>query len=319
MTVEEYAIFEKENGTDLVRVDGIWWKNVRPFFYQPLFPFLEIVPGSIKVPHAALVGAYQHVVPSPEMANSQKNYFVWDDLRNYSLQKINHQRRYNIKKGMKFFKVEEIENMHEFISAGHPVYCSFYERTKYSFRKERVDKRYFADWAATLFRFPKIKILGAYRGGELSAISVSYLVDDVVIEATCFGRTEDLKDHVLDVLAHGILERAANCPEVNLIFRGTATGFKNIDDSKIRRGCRLISKPAYYHMNLFVYMVLRGFMKNNYDKIIGVLRDRDPAAERFLLEMQNSSHGSVVSLRQNAQHEKMPESADYGKKYIKEN
>lgn len=275
MTIDEFAAFEKENGTELVKVDGIWWRNVRPFFYQPLFPFLEIVPGSRKAPQAALLGAYQHLVPDPGMANSQKNYFIWDDLRNYSLKKINHQRRYNIRKGMKFYQVREVNDIEEFISGGHPVYRSFYERTKYSFRKERVDKRYFAQWAGPLFRFPKVKILGAYRNGELAALSVSYLVIDIVIEATCFGRTEDLKDHVLDVLAHNILERAADCPDASLIFRGTASGYKNIDDSKVRRGCRLISKPAYYHMNLFIYLVLRSFMKNNYEKIIGCLHESE--------------------------------------------
>lgn len=315
MTIDEYAAFEKENGAELVKVDGVWWKNVRPFFYQPLFPFLEFAPGSRKAPHAALLGAFQHLVPSPSMANSQKNYFVWDDLRNYSLQKINHQRRYNIRKGMKCFQVREIVDMPEFISAAHPIYCSFYERTKYSFRKERVDKRHFADWAATLFRFPKVKILGAYRGGELAAVSVSYLVNDIVIEATCFSRTEDLKDHVLDALAHGLLERSANCPAANIVFRGTATGFKNIDDSKARRGCKLLSLPAYYHMNLFVYLVLRSFMKNNYEKIIGSLHEHEPALNSVSAYKDASRPADAVPLhRQAGRDEKTQQAAASGNK-----
>jgi hypothetical protein len=271
MTMDEYAEFEAGNGSEVFKIDGVWWKSVRPFFYQPLFPLHEFAPFAKRPPLAALLGGFQHLVPDPGNANSQKNFFVWENVRQYSIGRINHQFRNNIQRGMKFYSIREVATREEFVAAGHPVYLSFYERTRYGYKKERVDKGNFAGWAANLYRFPKIKKLGAYRGGELAALDISYQLEDVVMEATSFSRTEDLKYHVLDVMAHALREGAAASPGIRLIMRGSVTGEKRIDESKVRRGCTILSKPAYYQMNLFADLLLRSFMKNQYVKLLGAM------------------------------------------------
>ena len=39
LTVDEFAEYRREEGMKLVKLDGIWWAEVRPFFFRPLFPF----------------------------------------------------------------------------------------------------------------------------------------------------------------------------------------------------------------------------------------------------------------------------------------
>lgn len=274
MTIDEYADFEIAGGATVTRVDGIWWKAVRPFFYQPLFPFQEIVPNRKKPPLGAMFGGFQHLVPSDGMANSCRNFFIWDDVRNYSIETLTANRRKATKKGLRYFSIQELTDRDEFIAAGYPVYRSFYERTKYDYKKERTGRDYFTRWAQTLYRFPKLKIIGAYRDRELAAIDISYLVENVLIEATFFSKTEHLKDHVVDVMAHAVREKAASCPRIAVLFKGFVSGHKGVDESKLIRGCTILSKPAYYRLNPAAHYVLTTFMKNSYEKLLGS-RNRD--------------------------------------------
>jgi hypothetical protein len=276
MTVEEYADFEIANGTEAVRVDGVWWRSVRPFFFQPLFPFLELLPHSAKPPRSAFFGGFQHLVPDGETANSQKNFFIWDDVAGYSLSALNHTRRSSIKKGMRHFSIREIADREEMVSAGHSVYRSFYERTGYRYKKERTDKDHFRQWASALYRFPKVKLLGAYHKGELCAVDISYVVQDVLIEATFFSKTEYLQYRVADAMVHTLREMAAASGNIRFIYKGPVTGLRGLDESKLIRGCKILSKPAYYQLHPLALFVLSTFMKQKYEKLVGH-RDIDPS------------------------------------------
>lgn len=272
MTIDEYAALLTAQGTAVTNVDGVWWKRVRPFFYQPLFPLQEIEPLSKKPPAASLFGGYRHIVPASETANCTSNFIVWKRTDGYSVEKAAAHQRTNIKKGQKYFSVREMQDLQDFIAKAHAVYLSFYERTKYEYKRERTDKNHFAAWAEVLFRFPKVKILGAYHGDELCAVHVSYLVQSVLIEATAFSRTEALKYQVSGFLSHVIREQASACPDITLLYEGSVSGNKGIDEYKLRRGCTILTKPAFYRLNPFAELMLKQCMKKNYQKLIGRAR-----------------------------------------------
>jgi hypothetical protein len=271
MTIDEYADLEAAHGEALVKVDGIWWKRVRPFFYQPLYPFLEIAPRAKKPPPGSRIGGYRHLVPPEAPSNCRRAFLVWDAVHEYSIDGVGHQTRSNIKKGMKHFAVRPIHDVEEFISSGHAVYLSFYARTKYPYKNERVDKNYFGTWARTLYRFPQVKIMGAYYQGELSAVDISYLVEDVLFAATFFAKTEHLKYQVADLMTHEMQQKAAASPGITLIFKGTITGNAGLDGSKLRRGCGILSKPAFFLLNPLADVLLRRFMHDTYKKITGAV------------------------------------------------
>lgn len=280
MTIDEYAALESASGEAVTKVDGVWWKRVRPFFYRPLFPFQEIIPGSKKPPSAALFGGYQHLVPSADLANSHRDLFVWD-RHGYSLETVSGQRRNAIKRGMKFFSMKEVTNSEELSSSGYPVYRSFYERTKYSYKKERIHRDRFAEWARTLFRFPKVKILGAYHDGELCGVDISFLVEEVLIRATVFSKTEYLKKQLSDFMAHAVKEKAAACDRIAFVFEGGVSGERGLDKSKLDRGCKIVSKHAFYRLNPLADVIIRSCMKKNYHKIRGI-RGIDAAGTMLL-------------------------------------
>lgn len=269
MTIDEYALFQRANGIKVVEIDGVWWAELRPFFFRPLLPFTEINPKYKRYPFKSSIGGFQHVVPPGGISNSCMNFFVFDDLQNYALAKLSHNHRDTTKKGIKNFYAKQIVDVTEFVNDAYDIYVTFYNRTKYNFKKERIKKKYFFSWAKTLFEYPKILVVGAYCHDKLSAVDISCRIEDIILDMTFFSDTESQRLKVSDFLIH-IMREAASFSNAKYIFKGMPSGKPSLDDSKLMRGCKLLTLPALYKINPIVLSVARVFMKNSYNKLIGI-------------------------------------------------
>jgi hypothetical protein len=271
MSVDEYAALETGIGAKLERSGGVWWRQVRPYFYRPLLPFLELDPANVELPRRARIGGAQYAVAQTVPANSHVDLLMFDEPQSYSLDMLSQGSRRHIRRAMNSFDVRRIEDVEEFITSGHSVYLSFFERTKYGYKRERTDPQRFANWARSLFRFDKVQVLGAYRGGELMSVSVSYVVEGVAFTATFFSRSDALKDYVAELMLHAIRERAAVSENVSAIFAAAAGMERGLDDFYLRRGARLISKAAQLKLNPFVSVVLKTLRRGRHRKLgIGI-------------------------------------------------
>jgi hypothetical protein len=270
MSIDEYAALETAMGAKLVKTGNMWWREVRPFFYRPLLPYRALHADKRQYPALSRVGGVQHLVPEGAHANSGIDLLLFESPRTYSLGGLKEGSRYHIRRAMRTFSVRPIVHLEEFISKGHGVYVSFYERTRYSYKKERTDPQRFAAWARELFRFPKVRILGAFQGEELASVSVSYVVEGVLFTATFFSSSSALGEYVSDLMLHTIRENAAACEGVTLIFASTAGMERGLDDFYLRRGAKLVNRPALLKMNPLLLFLIKRFKKDDYAKL-GIL------------------------------------------------
>ncbi len=238
MSIEAYSAFEQENGARLCKTGDIWWREVRPFFYRPLIPFQPLEPGRAGVPRIRRLIGYQHLVSDPQRANSRMSFFVLDRPEAYSLDRLPSKLRWEVKRSTRHLEAKPIGGAREFAEAGYSVYLSFYERTHYGWRNDRVDPGIFRQWAEALYRYPQVRIMGAYSGSLLNAVAISYLVDDIVFYATLFCNDRGLRSHASDLMLHDVREAAANSPGVRYISMGAPGGRRGLDVFKIRRRCR---------------------------------------------------------------------------------
>lgn len=273
MAMEEYAGFERSQGEKVVKVNEIYWKQLRPFFYRPLLPFREFPAGSVRPPIAGLLGGYQFAVLPQEKENSRLNMLIFQDPRSYTLDTLERHKRKQVISAAKEFTVRPLEDVSEFKEKAHSVYLSFYDRTNYGYKSERRDKKAFARWAELLYQFPKNLILGAFRNSDLHAVSVSKLVEDTVIYSMMFCTNEALRYHVPGFLLHLLREGAAECTDAKQMFVGMYKyrGRTGVDDYYFVRGCQLVSKPAALRLNPLAMLYLRNRMPNEYLKLRGKL------------------------------------------------
>ena len=279
MTIDEYAAYEKATGTRVLRVGDIWWVETRPFFFRPLFPFAAVSPELRNYPPVSLLGGVLHPVPLEPEGNSYMHLFLYDAPQQYSLDKLPIKLRQSIKKGQKYFSARRITDFDEFVEEGSRVYHSFYDRTGYFYKKERLDREGFAAWARPLFQHGKVVVMGGYQEGRLAAVDVSYRVEDVIIEDVFFSDTESQGRQVTDFMAHTLREAAAET-DARFIFRGYPSGKQSLDESKVLRGCKILKIPARFRINPLLLFVVRTFMRESYQKFIAITTLSETRSER---------------------------------------
>jgi hypothetical protein len=278
MTIDELARYQQASGAHVVKINHTWWTEARPFFFRPLFPFAEVYPKFKEYPLQSLVGGVLHPVPADVAGNTRMKLFVYDELKEYSADKLAAKQRWIIKKGQENFSAKRITDLNEFIDSAFPIYESFFARTGYFYKKERLKKSVFATWSETLFEYPKIVINGAFHQDKLSAIDISYRVEDVIIDDVFFSDSESQGMRVTDFLLHELRESAASS-DARYLFRGFPTGKETLDGSKLKRGCKVFLMPAYCKINPLALYVGKLFMNESYKKLVAMtsITDEDTA------------------------------------------
>lgn len=279
MTIDEYAAFEKRCGTRVIKVGDTWWVEPRPFFFRPLFPFAAVPPRFSNYPAKALLGGILHPVDQERSGNSHLHFFLFDNLPEYRLERLPLKQRQNTKKSMKYFSARRITDFDTFVEEGSRIYHSFFHRTGYFYKKERLGKEGFAAWARPLFEQKKVVVTGAYQEGRLAAVEVSYRVEDVIIEDVFFSDTASQVHQVTEFMTHTMREAAAGT-DARCIFRGYPSGKLSLDESKVLRGCKVMKLPAHFRINPLVLFVVKNFMKESYRKFVAITTLSETRSER---------------------------------------
>jgi hypothetical protein len=269
MTIDELASYQRACGVRVMKIRGTWWVEPRPFFFRTLYPLAEIDPQFARYPLQHLVGGVLHLVPSGVASNTNMKLFLYDHLQEYALDKLATKPKWVIKKSLENFQARKILDQSEFIETAFPIYQAFYDRTKYSYKKERSEKVFFSTWARTLFAYPKIMITGAYHQDKLCAVDISYQVDDLIIDDVFFSNTESQGMRVTDFMVHTLREAAAGTGS-KYLFRGFPSGKQSLDESKVRRGCKIFRIPAYRKINPVALYVGKLFMNESYRKLMTI-------------------------------------------------
>lgn len=267
MSEDEFAELEIATGAKLTKVGGVWWRQKRPFFYRPLLLYREFDPAQVEPPASTRFGGVQFAVTKQDAANSQFRLLLFRNPAEYSLASLSQTSRRHVRRAMERFDVRRIVDADTFVAQAHPVYCSFYGRTKYRYKNDRIERAHFAQWANTLFRFPKVQVLGAYRDERLVSVGISYLVEDVVFNATLFSHSDALAEYVSELILHTLRQQAAACEGARFIFGAVAGMERGLDDFYLRRGAELVSTPAQLTINPVVSLFLRHVWKNEYQKL----------------------------------------------------
>jgi hypothetical protein len=269
MSDREYAAYSQILGYKEIKVGGIYWNQIRPFFFRPLLPFLEYSPQTIYPPWTSIVGGFQYAVSDGVVANSCLNYRMFEKAGAYSIYSLDHNRRRQVRRASDRFTIRPMDDVNEFTTKAYQVYLSFDERTHYKTGAWRRLASGFARWADALFQLPKIVVLGGFQNNELRGVSVSMCVEDTVVYASSFCDTESLRWHLPDLMLHSVREMAATLPDVVQIYGGMCIGERGLDHFYALRGCTLVNKPAVLRLNPLTQGVLKYCRPQLYAKLRG--------------------------------------------------
>jgi hypothetical protein len=270
LSPDEYAALQQAIGEKVVCVEGLWWRRVRPCFYRPLLPYREF-PATQGIPSSAWLGGAQHVVPCGQQANSTMSFLMFTDGGDYSLDSLRSKPRRQVRMATEQFTVSPITDRGVFKEHAYPVYTEFHARTRYRYLAERSKKQSFEKWADTIFEFRSSLVLGAWRGPELCAVSIAHAIEDTLIYSTVFATDQALRDHVSSLLLHTVRSRASEDRGIVQVYAGMpkTTQAHGIDEFLVRRGCQIVTKPAFMWLNPASKLVLRWFFSGQYARMRG--------------------------------------------------
>jgi hypothetical protein len=287
MTVTEFAAFDGILGRRSIAVDGIFWTEVRPFFYRPLSPYQQIPAGQVKLPASAWLGGFQHAVPPAEDSNSFMNLLLFEQTETYSVESLSAQHRRQVKAAAKQIVIRPITDREEFKANAYATYISFYERTRYPFGSQRTNRDFFNWWTDELFKIPKAVILGGFLNGRLSGVSVSLLVEETLRYPTVFCDTESLRAHLSSFMLHAVRAAVAEQRCARRIFVGLckAGSERSVDQFYLQRGCHQVRLPSRLRLNRLTAFGLKIFAPETYGRLIGNIKDiqEGPDIGRVLL------------------------------------
>ncbi len=254
MTIEEYANLERRLGTRLVKMEGVWWRRARPFFYRPLFPFAPLSADAPPPTPLARLGGWQHAVAEVRAADSHLNFMVLADPQGYYRPRSREDRD-NLRRARRL-SFRRLTSLAALVAEGRGLMREFFERTGYGFRRDRLRPGGLERWASGLLGEPRVLVLGAYLGERLVEVHVSFRVEDVLFfEESVSGREGRAARSTYGVL-HYLRTQAAQI-DVRLISLGPAGVKPSLDDFKLRRGASILSLPARLHLNSLARGLLR--------------------------------------------------------------
>jgi hypothetical protein len=268
MSQSEFAVLQREFGVKVVGRNGIFWRQVRPFFYRPILPVQGFAKTEVRTPFNWPCG-FQHVIAGDGRANSRMNFIMLDKLQEYSVASLGRRRQQLIKQASRQFEVRPMRDLREFKEQGFRAYRSFYERTGYAFKSDRKNETTFHKWAETVFRHPKVILLGGYGPDGLVAVSRSYWVDRTLVYATLFCETNSLKKNLGELMLHELRKLAAQEPQINEIFVRGYQGGNSLDQYYLLRGCKLVSKPARLEIPSMIRTGIKWFMPRTHSILCG--------------------------------------------------
>ena len=197
------------------------------------------------------------------------NYIIFDDVRNYSVDKLSRNVKKSIKKAKKTAYVKKITDLSELQEEGYNVYVSFYNRTGYACNNKRIQKNYYNEWATNLFNNKKTILLGAYVNDKLVAMATMALVEDVAVGISSILQSDFLKYNISDLMLHAQRELLSNCDGIKFMYAGMCGVEKSIDDFKLIRGGKIIKSPAYYYISPMAKIYLHTYGRNNLERMRG--------------------------------------------------
>lgn len=267
LTIKELVKQDNSVEDSLHLSKGIWWRKIKPFFYQPAHLLTELEPKtSYPNPIKALIG-YHHIVPKDCFSNAFLCVMAMLNVDDYSLGLLSANKRSKIRRGLKKVQVKEIKNIRDLLIDGYKIYSSFYSRAKWG--RNKTNFRIYKRWIERAFALPKRIKIGAYLDNQLIAFMFGHAVEDTGYLSYIASRSDYLKLYPNEALVHTFLEICKRSPGVHKVVFGLKSLRESLNKFKNQHGFKEVTYPAYVKLNPIFSWIVKAFMKTQYRRLIG--------------------------------------------------
>jgi len=267
MTIEQFVEEERKVGSHLHFSGGVWWREVKPFFYMPANFMSQAVPRMAKPNPWLALGGYYHMVPSGAASNGA---IVTNEIRdpaNYGLQSLQGKKRQQIRKLFTQFRYARVEKLDDLLGDGFRIYLDWAKRKNP--RVKRSNPAVFARWITSLFHHPHKLILGSYHGERLVAYLTAEAVEGVANATDFFSDSNYAREAPSVALRYSYAKIAAQSPAVYKVCDGLRSLIDSVEHLKLLLGFQHVPYPAFISLRPVLRPLVRRLLPMEYSRLMG--------------------------------------------------
>jgi hypothetical protein len=274
MTIQELAEADRRSGARLIFSDGVWWRQVKPFFYLPASFMTRIVPNQAK-PNAWLaLGGYYHMVPPGSPGNGQIITNEVSDPAGYQLTSLKANKRREIRRALAFFRIERVTELNDLWGDGYRIYLDWESKIKNGRRPSSGAA--FRRWITPIFQHPYKLILGVYAQHQLAAFQISEAAEGVANISYSFSDSSFNSLTPRSVLNYAYVKICAQHGQISKACDGFRSLKTSLESYKSELGFKHVSYPAFISLRPLIRPLVRLLMPTEYRRLMGQYRSELP-------------------------------------------
>ncbi len=268
MTIGEMIEADGEAGETFHFSDGIWWRQVKPFYFQPADISARILPGTGAPNPVRALGGYYHMVPG---SNGNNGHITFNEIRNpatFDLASIRKNRRAMIRRGLERLQINQITSPELLLTQGYDVYLDW-ERRTVGVLVRRSNAAAYRLWIERITRHPYNLILGAFAEDRLVAWVIARAVGGRADLSKAFSHSAFHHMEPTSTLIYAYIIICGRNPTIITACDGLRSTKTSLEEYKASLGFKHISYPAYIHMNPVVKPFVRHLLPDQYKRLMG--------------------------------------------------
>ncbi|MCK4856569.1 MAG: hypothetical protein KAT58_01230 [candidate division Zixibacteria bacterium] len=258
MKIEEYAEQELGLGRKVLQRNGIWWKELKTHYYIPLNRLRAFDRGESRPDRFRVLVGYEHLVSSPDQANSAYISMETNDKESYSLENFKKKRRYCIRRGLDELEMRKMEDFDEFLIEGYKLILVAYQRFDWPGSHQNILNR--ARFEKTLRRTFGLKGrygYGAYYQGCLIGYLTVLEIEETVYVNQLITHTDYLRLYPSEALLYSFTREAFSQEGVERVAFGPECAKESLNRFKEAMGFKRVKYPMYRWVNPLLKPAIR--------------------------------------------------------------
>ena len=258
MTEEGFARQEVAIGAKVYFNQGVWWREMKPFYCWPLHLLHTINRGESKPPAIHSLIGYEHPVPEKDQANAVLPVIMMRNLRQYSIAGLSAKKRNQVRRGIGSFTIKPIDNIISLLEDGYYVNLSALRRQRWGGDRSHYSvRRKWVDGVEMTFGLPGRENWGAFMDGRLVAYLRAYQIDRVAYIYSMMSHSDYLSQYPNDGLIHKFLLACQQEGTTDKVVFGLKCAKQSLNDYKMKFGFEEVGLPVWRHLNPVVKVVAR--------------------------------------------------------------
>ena len=282
MSVEEAVTAARKVESRFHYSRGVWWEEVKPFFYSPAAPAQTFERGSSAPNPLLAIGGFRHLVPASASANGSVTFNEIPDLRSYRLEDLRSMVRHNVRRGLRRLRIARVTKLRDLLGDGYEIYRGWAERHT-GVRTRRSSPEVFARWITRVHAHPHQLILGAYDGERLVSFIIGESIQGTANIAMCFTHSDYYRLTPNTPLVFAFITICQQNPAIQRSRHGLRIS-DELAQFKENLGYRQITYPAYISIPAAVRPLARWFFPAQYRRLMGQHDDETRATHSPALE-----------------------------------